>query len=386
MNGHGNRLGALVVLFVGATLLNAYAASGADVEIREVKDEAGKVVAAEVLNLPADDLKAFTNDEHVGTGTPTFAIYLANEDRSKIPALAGSLSVEKQVLRFTPAFPLRKGMKFVAVYQGAGAKEKTLEIAIPEGKAVAATRVAQVYPTAHSLPENQLKFYLHFSAPMSRGEAYPHLAIIDETTGAEVDAPFLEIGEELWDPSGKRLTLLIDPGRIKKGVKPREDLGTVFEAGRRYSLLIRSGWRDANGKELEAPFKKTFEAAPAIEVGMDLKSWQVQSPMPGSREPLQVTFLQPLDHALLERTLTVVDASGETLEGKVAVSNEERLWAFEPKNAWKAGVYQLVIDTVLEDLAGNHVGEAFEVDQLTPIEKKVDVRSVQLPFTIEAAK
>jgi len=34
---------------------------------------------------------------------------------------------------------------------------------------VATTIVAQVYPSATVLPENQLKFYVQFSAPMSRG-------------------------------------------------------------------------------------------------------------------------------------------------------------------------------------------------------------------------
>ena len=40
---------------------------------------------------------------------------------------------------------------------------------------VASTIVEHVYPSTDQLPENQLKFYLHFSAPMSRGEAYSRI-------------------------------------------------------------------------------------------------------------------------------------------------------------------------------------------------------------------
>src|SRR4029077_16843257 len=109
----------------------------------------------------------------------------------------------------------------------AEAKVVTLEITVPESAAGKPTEVTHVYPTATALPENQLKFYIHFSAPMGRGEAYEHVHLLD-AKGRRDDLPFLELAEELWDASGKRLTLLIDPGRIKRGLKPREDLGPVL--------------------------------------------------------------------------------------------------------------------------------------------------------------
>ncbi len=71
--------------------------------------------------------------------------------------------------------------------------------------------------------------------------------------GRKLDVPFLEVGEELWDPTGTRLTLLLDPGRIKRGLKPREDLGPILEAGsevhtgRRSRLARRDGPPVAGG-------------------------------------------------------------------------------------------------------------------------------------------
>ncbi len=74
----------------------------------------------------------------------------------------------------------------------------------------------EIYPTSSELPENLLKFYIHFSQPMSRGQAYRHIKLL-KADGKAVDGAYLEIGEELWDASSTRFTLLLEPGRIKRG-------------------------------------------------------------------------------------------------------------------------------------------------------------------------
>jgi hypothetical protein len=48
-------------------------------------------------------------------------------------------------------------------------------------------------------------------------------------------------------PDMTRLTLFIDPGRIKRGVAPLEEIGPALHAGKRYTLEIDSGWHDASG-------------------------------------------------------------------------------------------------------------------------------------------
>ena len=60
----------------------------------------------------------------------------------------------------------------------------------PEKPARATTRVAAIYPSRDLLPENLLHFYIYFSAPMSRGEAYQRITLIDAATGKTVDAAF----------------------------------------------------------------------------------------------------------------------------------------------------------------------------------------------------
>jgi hypothetical protein len=56
-----------------------------------------------------------------------------------------------------------------------------------------------------------------------RGEAYEHIKLLD-AKGKPLEEVFLELGEELWDPEMKRFTLLFHPGRVKKGLVPREEL------------------------------------------------------------------------------------------------------------------------------------------------------------------
>ena len=74
--------------------------------------------------------------------------------------------------------------------------------------------------------------------------------------------PFLEIDEELWNPELTRLTLFIDPGRLKRGVKPLEEVGPAMEAGKRYTLVIDQNWQDGDGVRLKAGFRKSFAVGP----------------------------------------------------------------------------------------------------------------------------
>src|SRR5262249_16285899 len=138
------------------------------------------------------------------------------------------------------------------------------EFSIPKSSASPTTVIQQIYPTANKLPENQFRFYIHFSAPMSRGEAYQHIQLLT-AAGKPVEQAFLELNEELWDPEMRRLTLLFHPGRVKKGLQPREELGPILEEGKSYTLVIDSKWTDAKGNPLKESFRKAFKVTAAEE-------------------------------------------------------------------------------------------------------------------------
>jgi hypothetical protein len=302
------------------------------------------------------------------------------------PAVLGSYGVSGRVLRFEPRFPLVKGVRYRVVLNpaklpGGKGKRRELVLSLPKPAAKPTAVVARVYPTAEKVPENLLKFYLHFSAPMSQGESYTHIKLLD-AKGKVVHLPFLELDQELWDPSGTRFTLFFDPGRVKRGLKPREEVGPPLEEGKRYTLVIDKGWADAEGNPLKATFRKTFTVGPPDDKQPDPKKWKLKVPTAGSRAPLRVALGKPLDHALLER-LVWVEAGGRRVAGKVEVRERETVWSFSPARAWKPGAYSLVADTRLEDLCGNSIARPFEVDVLRPVEREVKKETSKVPFRVE---
>lgn len=235
------------------------------------------------------------------------------------------------------------------------------EISIPAPTARTIARVAEIYPTSDELPENLLKFYIHFSAPMSRGESYQHIHLVDDK-GEIVASPFLELEEELWNPQMTRFTLLFDPGRIKHGLVSQMQVGPALAAGRTYKLVVDAAWRDADGRPLVQSTTRTFRTSPAERRGPDPARWRVTAPKAASKTPLVVEFDKALDHAMLQRVLSVRDAGGRPVPGTVDISAHERRWSFSPQSSWHPGRYNLSVETILEDQAGNSIARPFEVD------------------------
>jgi len=66
----------------------------------------------------------------------------------------------------------------------------------------------------------------------------------------------------------------------------------------------------------------------------------------------------------------------------VDVERQETRWRFSPRAAWKAGSYQLVADTAIEDLAGNHIGQAFDIDVFDRVTQHIATKTVSIPVTI----
>lgn len=303
--------------------------------------------------------------------------------------MLGSYRIRSGLVSFAPQFLLDQGVVYRAVFRpGQLPGAQSVEDApiatlfeLPAVRPAPTTVVQQVFPSSPSLPENLLKFYLHFTAPMSRGRIYEHIHLRNDS-GKEIELPFLEIDEELWDPTMTRLTLFIDPGRIKRGVLPLEEIGPALETGKSYSLVIDSEWKDGAGKPLQAGFQKSFNVVAPDRDPPDPAGWRILSPQPETRTPLVVNFPEPMDQALAQRVIQVTDDSGEALSGKVTLGDQERRWVFVPANPWRRGNYLLVVPTTLEDLAGNNIGKPFEVDLFEGVQRRLATPTVKLPFEV----
>jgi hypothetical protein len=298
------------------------------------------------------------------------------------PPLAGSYSQSETGLRFEPQFPLVPGRNYLAILDS-GANSKPLRVTLSLPKPAPGPRVAitAVYPSASRLPENTLRFYIHFSGEVARGDVYRHLLLIRDD-GVEVREPFLEVHEELWSADGKRLTVLFHPGRVKRELVPREELGPILEEGRAYTIRISGKWEDLEGRPLVAGFTKSFTAGPPDDHPVEPASWKLMTPRAGSDSPLIIRLAKPLDHAMLNRVVWVADAKGEAVPGTLAVGGGEHVLTFAPKSPWRLGEYKLLADTRLEDVCGNRVGEPFEVDVFKPVTRTIEAKTFERTFTV----
>ena len=108
-------------------------------------------------------------------------------------------------------------------------------------------------------------------------------------------------------------------------------------------------------------------------------SWTLRPATVDTTEPLTVTFDRPLDHALAARCLRV-DGPAGPVGGSSTVGPEERSWTFTPVTRWSDAPHRLVVDPVLEDVAGNSVHRVFDRDLTNADDDPGDDRPVELPF------
>lgn len=304
-----------------------------------------------------------------------FSVYAGAGD---LPPMLGSYSVDGGAVVFKPRFPLASGVRYRAVYAGAPRAEATFDG--PKPISGPATRVTQVYPTSNTLPANQLRFYLYFSAPMSRGGVWDHIKLLDES-GKPMELPFLEIDQELWNADNTRLTVLFDPGRIKRGVTPEQEMGPPIVEGKRFTLSIDKAMKDARGVPLAESFRKEFRGGAAIRTGIDIKQWKVSAPASGTKNALVLEFSRPLDYGLLQHVFEIKGPAG-AMKGTGAVEANETRWRFTPAEPWRAGDHTLVIDMALEDIAGNRIGRPFDVDVFDGVTERISQETATLPFRI----
>ncbi len=292
-------------------------------------------------------------------------VYVGAKPKADQPAMLGTYKITKMGLTFSPRFGFEKGKSYAVKLSLPSSEPVWQMFKLPDDAPAEPAKITAVYPTSDKLPENLLRIYLHFSVPMSQGGSYQYLHLFDEA-GEEVERPFLTLPQELWSADGKRLTVLLDPGRVKQGLKPREQSGPVLIPEKKYTFTIDARWPDAKGRPLEKSFQKIFETTKADIIQPNPDEWKITPPKAGTREPLSVLFDEPLDHGMLERVLSVVDAKSTEVLGEIQIDQKETRWQFTPDEPWTTGGHSLKIQTHLEDRVGNSIARPFEVDLNEP--------------------
>lgn len=379
--------GCVLALVVWASVLALGAPPSGS--IRWVEHEGRRVV--EVSGLDAESVRLLRKAELDGEGwSRVFRVTATPRGEARDPrarAMLGSYRFEGDRVTFEPRFPLEPEIRYEAEFDlgrlpgSKGVFRLAASMEFSKTTALPPVEVTRIDPAPEVLPANVLRFYLHFSGPMSRGHAYEHVRILD-SEGTPLDLPFLELGEELWDPEGRRLTLLVDPGRIKTDLVPNREAGPVLKEGKTYSLVVDSSWLDAQGRPLKGGKRKMFRAGPPDRRSPDPKTWTLSIPASGTRDPLEIDLKEAIDRPQAERLIVIKNADG-VVSGSASVENADTLFRFVPDRPWDSGPHRVEVGSVLEDPCGNSIERPFEVDLFEVDSPRKAEQTVTIPFEIK---
>jgi len=289
-----------------------------------------------------------------------------------LPGVFGRYDLVEDGIRFTPHFPFEPGLSYRASFDprplGRDADVLTRDFSLPKAHPTVQAEVEHIYPSSDKLPENLLRLYVCFSNPMQRGRVEAEISVLG-SDGEPVADVLYRAPVELWDRSMRCLTILLDPGRLKRGVGPNRELGPPLKSGELYSLVVGTGMTDSFGRQLSEAVYKRFRVTDAVRVPVAVAQWEIGLPETNSRRPLVLMFPSPLDWAQLQYSITVISEDEQLIDGKIAVDQFEKRWAFTPAAPWAPGSYQVRIASGLEDVCGNNLLGAFD----RPLRKDSDL-------------
>ena len=315
-------------------------------------------------------------------GYEYFSVFVKNEGAEySSNAVQGRHAIEDGYLVFSPYFPFERGMDYVVRTKNTEVDSNYSYQSFQIGKkeVVDKAKVLSIYPSANELPENVLRFYLYFNTPMKKGQALKYIQLIDSSGNIDNHA-FMEFKQELWSADGKRLTLLFDPGRIKRGVSTNMELGPALLKGKRYNLTVSGDWEDVYGQKLTIKTSKEFVVGKAYRLQIKVNELEIKKPEANSDDTLSIYFDRTIDHALVQSMIQLEDEENNPIEGHWEVLENEQLIQFIPEAKWQKGNYQIVFDSRLEDVAGNNLNSLLD-EKVNP--KKHHKEAFNLKFIIK---
>jgi len=275
----------------------------------------------------------------------------------ELPPMGGRLVRDGDDVCFLPRFAFIDGATYTVLVDGV----EVAAVVRPRPDHPPTTQVLAVFPTAAVVPRNLLRFYIWFSAPMSEGFAAGHVRLVDDAHEV-IPAVLLPTRHELWDVDRRRLTVLLDPARIKRGLVAHREIGYPLQSGARFRIVVDAEFADARGIPMRAPADRPYDIGDDERRRVEPDRWTLTVPCGSTLDPLVVAFDRPLDHGLLARCIRVVGPDGHRVSGSLEMGPEERSWCLVPRTSWVHGSHQLLVDPNLEDLAGNSLARVFDRD------------------------
>ena len=316
--------------------------------VENLKPSQQKLLALDSLNWP-NILRVYTKN---------------GLQHEKTQPILGSYKLKGSLFGFKPRFAFEQG----TCYQVFSTIVPSAELHFcPEVRPVTTpNNHVTIYPSGKVVPANILRFYIYFDVPMREDNPYNHINLID-SQGDTVRNVLYPAEPALWSSDQKRLTVLLDPGRVKRGLMANNQWGLAFAPELEYFLVIGKKLTDLWGNPLSEDFIHPLLIADADYHSPVLNNWNITVPSVNTLNHLKVAFDEPLDLAQCLRWINIA-RNHSIVEGTWEIGDNEMWATFVPSSHWAPGSYQLLVFNKLEDRSGNSIRKPFEIRSTDVIE------------------
>ncbi len=216
-----------------------------------------------------------------------------------------------------------------------------------------------VFPRADCVPANLLRFHLRFEKPVEVFDVRTDLRLVDKGAGVEqiVSHPFLDLNDGLWSADGLTLTVMLHPGRIKKGLISNKNLGSAINPSLTYELQIRGA---VVNKTNEWWTLKSFVTSNPIRNPLELALITIVRPDTGTKQALTVKFDRVVDQLAIENLVALTDQKNAIVAIDRELSDSSTTLRLTPRVDWLPGSYSIHFSNEFEDTCGNRLDGAFE--------------------------
>ena len=201
-----------------------------------------------------------------------------------LPSMAGELEIERDGVCFTPRFPFVAGTTYVVRRRRA---ERDAPASRP-GDAGATGPGGGDLPDRRDTAAQPAQALRPLLLSDERGLASRAVSMRRADGGGRLEGVLLPMEPELWDRDRTRLTMLLDPGRIKRGLVAHDEAGYPLTEGGAVVVAIERSCRDAAGRPLLTGAERRYDVGAPVRAKVDPGAWRITPPPPASRERVTV--------------------------------------------------------------------------------------------------
>lgn len=302
-------------------------------------------------------------------------IFMIQEGKESETPLLGNYSVTEDTLFFEPQFELGDGLAFSAHFYNKNdtvkSFYKTPSISLNINKEVV---IKDIFPRSHEIPKNILTLYVEFSEPMMEDEAaFRFINLYNEN---DEILPNVWLNKSRW-VNNKILMLMIHPGRVKSGISYYDNLGDIFDVGKKYHLEITNKVKPLYKNAKVKPFIKEFKIIEAETSCPKILSNKINKLKKNTREKLKIVFSRTMDlYSILGGISVSTYKTNLNIEGELVPGKDDTEWYFVPDKPWQEEKYTLIFSTYVSDPSGNGLIKPFETRNIKKIYSKEIVKRI----------